>query len=48
MNYAAIGAQAAPGNGAPIPLAFTWTAVAVLSLSQGLVPEVAVHSKPRH
>lgn len=48
MNYAAIGAQAAPGNGAPIPLAFPWTAVAVLSLSQGLVPEVAVHSKPRH
>lgn len=48
MNYAAIGAQTAPGNGAPIPLAFPWTAVAVLSLSQGLVPGVAVHSKPRH
>lgn len=45
MNYAAIGAQAAPGDGAPVPLAFPWTAGAVLSLSWGLMPEVGVHSK---
>lgn len=29
MNYAAIGAQAAPGSGAPVPLALPWTAGAV-------------------
>lgn len=46
MNYAAIGARAAPGDRAPIPLAFPWPAVPVLSLCRGLVPGVGVHSKP--